>query len=254
MGVKKLITYGRYALALFLVIYLLLVWMYFKDNTLQLTSARLLLWFVIIPIILFGFIVFIKWRQKKSEAEELAPAQKISKKIKTPPIDSYQLFIDSSICLPEGIDWPEIIDNDNDLTVLSEALSDFDGLPILTKPIEGVITEQTALYAYDNELDNEAYPEDAAESLNELTLRLWALIDNQLTASDDALSVLAQHFERIMQQNIHEPNSALNIHPEWQQHYIASTTEDSSAEDSLPVISLSTLSIYLSIPELADAN
>ncbi len=254
MGVKKLITYGRYALALFLVIYLLLVWMYFKDNTLQLTSARLLLWFVIVPIILFGFIVFIKWRQKKSEAEELAPAQKISKKIKTPPIDSYQLFIDSSICLPEGIDWPEIIDNDNDLTVLSEALSDFDGLPILTKPIEGVITEQTALYAYDNELDNEAYPEDAAESLNELTLRLWALIDNQLTASDDALSVLAQHFERIMQQNIHEPNSALNIHPEWQQHYIASTTEDSSAEDSLPVISLSTLSIYLSIPELADAN
>ncbi len=254
MGVKKLITYGRYALALFLVIYLLLVWMYFKDNTLQLTSARLLLWFVIIPIILFGFIVFIKWRQKKSEAEELAPAQKISKKIKTPPIDSYQLFIDSSICLPEGIDWPEIIDNDNDLTVLSEALSDFDGLPILTKPIEGVITEQTALYAYDNELDNEAYPEDAAESLNELTLRLWALIDNQLTASDDALSVLAQHFERIMQQNIHEPNSALNIHPEWQQHYIASTPEDSSAEDSLPVISLSTLSIYLSIPELADAN
>ncbi len=254
MGVKKLITYGRYALALFLVIYLLLVWMYFKDNTLQLTSARLLLWFVIIPIILFGFIVFIKWRQKKSEAEELAPAQKISKKIKTPPIDSYQLFIDSSICLPEGIDWPEIIDNDNDLTVLSEALSDFDGLPILTKPIEGVITEQTALYAYDNELDNEAYPEDAAESLNEQTLRLWALIDNQLTASDDALSVLAQHFERIMQQNIHEPNSALNIHPEWQQHYIASTTEDSSAEDSLPVISLSTLSIYLSIPELADAN
>ncbi len=254
MGVKKLITYGRYALALFLVIYLLLVWMYFKDNTLQLTSARLLLWFVIIPIILFGFIVFIRWRQKKSEAEELAPAQKISKKIKAPPIDSYQLFIDSSICLPEGIDWPEIIDNDNDLTVLSEALSDFDGLPILTKPIEGVITEQTALYAYDNELDNEAYPEDAAESLNELTLRLWALIDNQLTASDDALSVLAQHFERIMQQNIHEPNSALNIHPEWQQHYIASTTEDSSAEDSLPVISLSTLSIYLSIPELADAN
>lgn len=254
MGVKKLITYGRYALALFLVIYLLLVWMYFKDNTLQLTSARLLLWFVIIPIILFGFIVFIKWRQKKSEAEELAPAQKISKKIKTPPIDSYQLFIDSSICLPEGIDWPEIIDNDNDLTVLSEALSDFDGLPILTKPIEGVITEQTALYAYDNELDNEAYPEDAAESLNEQTLRLWALIDNQLTASDDALSVLAQHFERIMQQNIHEPNSALNIHPEWQQHYIASTPEDSSAEDSLPVISLSTLSVYLSIPELADAN
>ena len=254
MGVKKLITYGRYALALFLVIYLLLVWMYFKDNTLQLTSARLLLWFVIIPIILFGFIVFIRWRQKKSEAEELAPAQKISKKIKTPPIDSYQLFIDSSICLPEGIDWPEIIDNDNDLTVLSEALSDFDGLPILTKPIEGVITEQTALYAYDNELDNEAYPEDAAESLNELTLRLWALIDNQLTASDDALSVLAQHFERIMQQNIHEPNSALNIHPEWQQHYIASTPEDSSAEDSLPVISLSTLSVYLSIPELADAN
>lgn len=254
MGVKKLITYGRYALALFLVIYLLLVWMYFKDNTLQLTSARLLLWFVIIPIILFGFIVFIRWRQKKSEAEELAPAQKISKKIKAPPIDSYQLFIDSSICLPEGIDWPEIIDNDNDLTVLSEALSDFDGLPILTKPIEGVITEQTALYAYDNELDNEAYPEDAAESLNEQTLRLWALIDNQLTASDDALSVLAQHFERIMQQNIHEPNSALNIHPEWQQHYIASTPEDSSAEDSLPVISLSTLSVYLSIPELADAN
>ncbi|PKG35563.1 hypothetical protein CXF65_06655 [Psychrobacter sp. Sarcosine-3u-12] len=254
MGGKKLITYGRYALALFLVIYLLLVWMYFKDNTLQLTSARLLLWFVIIPIILFGFIVFIRWRQKKSEAEELAPTQKISKKIKTPPIDSYQLFIDSSICLPEGIDWPEIIDNDNDLTVLSEALSDFDGLPILTKPIEGVITEQTALYAYDNELDNEAYPEDAAESLNELTLRLWALIDNQLTASDDALSVLAQHFERIMQQNIHEPNSALNIHPEWQQHYIASTPEDSSAEDSLPVISLSTLSVYLSIPELADAN
>jgi hypothetical protein len=254
VGVKKLITYGRYALALFLVIYLLLVWMYFKDNTLQLTSARLLLWFVIIPIILFGFIVFIRWRQKKSEAEELAPAQKISKKIKAPPIDSYQLFIDSSICLPEGIDWPEIIDNDNDLTVLSEALSDFDGLPILTKPIEGVITERAALYAYDNELDNETYPEDAAESLNELTLRLWALIDNQLTASDDALSVLAQHFERIMQQNIHEPNSALNIHPEWQQHYIASTTEDSSAEDSLPVISLSTLSIYLSIPELADAN
>ena len=254
MGVKKLITYGRYALALFLVIYLLLVWMYFKDNTLQLTSARLLLWFVIIPITLFGFIMFIRWRQKKSEAEKLAPTQKASKKIKTTPIDSYQMFIDSSICLPEGTSWSEIIDNDDDLTVLSEALSDFDGLPILTKPIEGVITEQAALYAYDDELDNEAYPEDAAESLNELTVRLWALIDNQLTASDDALSVLAQHFERIMQQNNHEPDSALSIHPEWQQHYIASVQEDPSADTNLPVTSLSTLSVYLSIPELADAN
>ena len=254
VGGKKLITYVRYALALFLVIYLLLVWMYFKDNTLQLTSSRLLLWFVIIPITLFGFIMFIRWRQKKSEAEKSESPQNASKKTQPQPFDSYQLFIDSSVCLPEGSDWSEIIGNDDDLTVLSEELSDFDGLPILTKPIDSVITEQATLYDDDDERDNTTYSEDLAEKPDELTLRLWALIDNQLTSSDDALSVLAQHFDRIMQQNIHEPDSALSIHPEWQQHYIASAKEDRSEETNLAMISLSTLSVYLSIPDLADAT
>ena len=252
MVVKKLMTYGRYALAIFLVIYLLLVWMYFKDNTRQLTSSRLLLWFVIIPVIMFGFILFIRWRQKKSEAEKSESPQKVSKKIQSQPFNSYQLFIDSSVCLPEGSNWSEIIGNDDDLTVLSEELSDFDGLPILTKPIDSVITEQATLY--DDERDNTTYSEDLAEKPDELTLRLWALIDNQLTSSDDALSALAQYFDRIMQQNIHEPDSALSIHPEWQQHYIASAKEDRSEETNLPVISLSMLSVYLSIPDLADAT
>lgn len=256
MVVKKLMTYGHYALAIFLVIYLLLVWMYFKDNTRQLTSSRLLLWFVIIPIILFIFILFIRWRQKKSEAEKSESPQKVSKKIQSQPFNSYQLFIDSSVCLPEGSNWSEIIGNDDDLTVLSEELSDFDGLPILTKPIDSVITEQATLYAYDDddERDNTTYSEDLSEKPDKLTLRLWALIDNQLTSSDDALSVLAQYFDRIMQQNIHEPDSALSIHPEWQQHYIASAKEDRSEETNLPVTSLSTLSVYLSIPDLADAT
>lgn len=60
----KILSYGRSVLVMILVLYLILVWMYFKDNARQLTSSGLLLWFVTIPLLFLGSIMALLWWQK----------------------------------------------------------------------------------------------------------------------------------------------------------------------------------------------
>ena len=284
MHSKKRLSYALYALTFIFIAYLLLTWMYFKDNAVQLTALRLLLWFIIIPISLFGFILTLRWFRDKSDSKGNKTELISSEKEELLSLETYRLFVKACISLPEGNSWSEIIDNKNDLTVLSEDLSDFDGLPILIKPIERVITEQNPLYLSQNkndfanddfeiEADNyEIYDEiynddeeDRAQSTDTLTLRLCALIDEQLRLSDELLSLLAQHFSYLEQDN-DEPNSAIHIHPDWQPHYLlganssnhnsnhSSDMDDEESSKDLPAPALPKLSIYLCIPSLADTD
>ena len=285
MHPKKRLSYALYALTFIFIAYLLLTWMYFKDNAVQLTAFRLLLWFIIIPISLFGFILTLRWFRDKSDSKENKTELITNEKAELSSLETYRLFVKACISLPEGNSWSEIIDNKNDLTVLSEDLSDFDGLPILIKPIERVITEQNPLYLSQNkndfanddfeiEVDNyeiydETYndddEEDRAQSTDTLTLRLCALIDEQLRLSDELLSLLAQLFSYLEQDN-DEPNSAIHIHPDWQPHYPmdanssnhnsnhSSDMDDEESRKDLPAQALPKLSIYLCIPSFADAD
>ena len=285
MHSKKRLSYALYALTFIFIAYLLLTWMYFKDNAVQLTALRLLLWFIIIPIFLFGFILKLRLFRDKSDSKENKTELISNEKAELSSLETYRLFVKACISLPEGNSWSEIIDNKNDLTVLSEDLSDFDGLPILIKPIERVITEQNPLYLSQNKNDfanddfeieadnyeiydetyNDDDEEDRAQSTDTLTLRLCALIDEQLRLSDELLSLLAQHFSYLEQDN-DEPNSAIHIHPDWQPHYLlganssnhnsnhSSDMDDEESSKDLPAPALPKLSIYLCIPSLADAD
>ncbi|MGP9601090.1 hypothetical protein ACT3R9_15680, partial [Psychrobacter sp. AOP42-A1-21] len=105
MGAKKILSYGRRALVIFLVLYLIVVWMYFEDNARQLTSSGLILWFVAIPLLFIGTIVALLWWQKKldkrasDKAESLGETSDKKENVKLP--DIHQLFIFSRVCLPE---------------------------------------------------------------------------------------------------------------------------------------------------------
>ncbi len=282
MNATKIMSYGLYVLVMLLVVYLILVWMYFKDHALQLTSSGLLLWFVVIPLMLLGSIMAIRWMQKKMEdKKENTPDMAVEKESAKLP-DSYRLFMYSSICLPEGDSWSEVIDNDADLTLLSEDLTGFDGLPILIKPITRLADAASLPYEYMHDvylensdflkdsdfdddslnqaLDNETFDKEShtrrVTNLNSITLRLCSLIHEQLSLSDEILSSIAEHFNSHYQPDSQEPNSAINIHPEWQQHYLISADNENNDESTTtsPDASLSKLPIYLCIPEGADSS
>ena len=279
MSAKKILSYGRFVLVILLMLYLILVWMYFKDNAHQLTSSGLLLWFVTIPLLLLGAIAAMLWWQKKADKQALDPEDsndKISgEENRTAVPHTYELFIYTRVCLPEGNSWSDVIDNDEDLTVLSDDLVDIDGLPILTKPIKNLpdidslpyryMSDEYARYTdfedgFTNEpIDNEAFAEEhryseRATALNDTTLRLYALIQEQLVLSDDLLSSLAEHFQKHHVQNENPSNSAIHVHPEWQQHYLVSANEANNT-DIVPAFSdasLAKLPIYLCLPASAD--
>jgi hypothetical protein len=198
--VKKLMSYGRYVLVMLLIVYLILAWMYFKDNAGQLTAFGLLLWFVIVPLSLFAFILALRWRQKKTESSTADAVYNNSEKERAKLPNTYRLFMYSSMCLPEGDNWSDVIDNNADLTLLSEDLTDFDGLPILTKPIIQLTDVAPLPYQYMHDTGLED------SDLNGLTLRLCSLIHKQLSLSDEVLSSIAQHF------NVHnEQDTQLSI-------------------------------------------
>lgn len=247
---NKLISYARYFLVLLLIIYVILAWMYFKDHAVQLTLFGLLLWFVIVPLLLLALVLALRWRQKKV-ASSAADVSDISSEEKSPkPPDSYNLFIYSSICLPEGDNWSDVVDNDEDLTLLNEKLTDFDGLPILTKPIATLAEVAPLPYEY-MEATNLA-----DSDVNGLTERLCSLIYEQLSLNDKALSSIAQHLYEHSNQDVSEPNSAIDIHPDWQQHYLVSADKTNNAEPTVTPTesSLSKFSIYLCVPEGADTD
>ncbi|AMN66986.1 hypothetical protein AK825_04065 [Psychrobacter sp. P11G5] len=279
-------SYSRYILVMLLVVYLILVWMYFKDNALQLTSSNLLLWFVVVPLMLLGSIMAIRWMQKKMENKTGNIPDIAVEQENTKLPNSYRLFMYSSVCLPEGDSWSEVIDNDADLTLLSEDLTDFDGLPILIKPITKLADAASLPYEYmhdvylENSLENSDFLEDSdfdddslnqafdnetfdeeshtrrVTDLNSITLRLCSLIHEQLSLSDEILSSIAEHFNSHYQPDSQGPNSAINIHPEWQQHYLISADNENNDEPTttFPDASLSKLPIYLCIPDGADSS
>jgi hypothetical protein len=275
VAIKKITNYSHYILMVILSSYLLLLWMYFKYNTLHINAFKILLWFVIIPLLLFSAVILIRWRQKKQQNKIKNPPNISGEKSKAIQPEAYQLFIYSSISLPEGDSWSEIKDNHDDLTILSENLTFFDNLPLLIKPIARVTNASALLQShashqqydedgftadgFDNEsFDNQSFENDyfenkSVEDIDTLTLRLYALILEQLVLSDEVLTVIGQYFTTVQQKNTYEPNSAINIHPEWQQYCIASANEDNAdAMDNAPMIELSQLAVYLCLPMLAD--
>lgn len=275
MSVKKVLSYGRFALMLCLALYLILVWLYFKDNAQQLTPAGLLLWFVIIPLLLLGSILTLLWWQKKQGKNENnrsdSDVNTSNEDNETAMPEVHSLFVYSRVCLPEGNCWSEVIDNNEDLTVLSEELTDAYGLPLLIKPITrlteadflpevyGSISDWDDSHLY-KDYDNETYEEEATHtqhlaSPNSTTLRLYALVHELLNLSDDILSNLAQHVHQYHSEDKEQFNSAINVHPEWQQHYLVGASEE-SADETLPAThSLPPkLSIYLCLPSSADST
>ncbi|MGP5120695.1 hypothetical protein ACTXJF_11610 [Psychrobacter alimentarius] len=274
MSVKKVLSYGRFALMLCLVLYLILVWLYFKDNAPQLTPAGLLLWFVIIPLLLLGSILTLLWWQKKQEKNENnrsdSDVNTSNEDNETAMPEIHSLFVYSRVCLPEGNCWSEVIDNNEDLTVLSEELTDAYGLPLLIKPITRLTEadflpevygsssdwDDSHLYKdYDNETYEEATHIKHLVSPNSTTLRLYSLVHELLSLSEDILSNLAQHFYQYHSEDKEQSNSAINVHPEWQQHYLVGASEE-SADETLPAThSLPPkLSIYLCLPSSADST
>ena len=293
MGAKKILSYSRSVLVMLLVLYLILVWMYFKDNARQLTSSGLLLWFVTIPLLLLGSIMALLWWQKKLDKQTTNTPEALDgtadkKEIINLP-DTYQLFIYGRVCLPEGDRWSEVMENDEDMTVLSEDLTDIDGMPILVKPIAR-LPDASALpypnmpnaYLADSEFDDgysDCYLESDSDldshldderfikrkaAVNETTLRLQALIYEQLVLSEEILSSIAEHFHLHHQKDTTQSNAAIDIHPEWQQHYLVSANEASSEKNSGQDNSddtmtaafadhLTKLPIYLCLPASADS-
>ena len=265
MSVKKVLSYGRFSLTLCLALYLVLVWLYFKDNAQQLTPAGLLLWFVIIPLLLLGSILTLLWWQKKQEKNENnrsdSDVNTSNEDNETTTPETHPLFVYSRVCLPEGNCWSEVIDNNEDLTVLSEELTDAYGLPLLIKPIAR-LTEAAFLpevYGSSLDWDDETFEEEATHtqhlaSPNSTTLRLYALVHELLNLGDDVLSNLAQHVYQYHFEDKEQSNSAINVHPEWQQHYLVGASEQNTDETLSTTHSLPPkLSIYLCLPSSADA-
>lgn len=262
MSIKKVIGYGRYVMIAMLFFYLILVWMYFKDNAVQLTSKSLLLWFVLVPFILVFIIIMTLWQQKKSEHKTVTPplSNHEDQPAKQPSI--YNIYIKSSLYLPEGDCWADIVANEEDLTKLSKDFSDFDGLPILTKPIAYVITDpslhnELMLSAIPNPLEdsfNDEYLEDQVADLNLLTQRLGTMIQQLLSSNEDTLTLLVAHFATLNYDKNHEPNSAIHIHPEWQQHYIASAADNGSENTASIPINQTKLSFFICLPALANTD
>ncbi len=270
METKKIMSYARSVLALVLVVYLVLVWMYFKDNAQQLTSVSLFIWFVVIPLLLLGSLLAARWGQKRLETKTTHKPNTTHQKQSVQSPVSHRLFMYNSLCLPEGDSWSDVVDNNTDLTMLSDTLVDFDGLPILTKPIARLMDTASLPYDYIYDLqradvDDERAHDDFSEvtfddnshtehttDISSLNLRLCALIYEQLSLSEEILSSLAEHCKRHYQQAIHEPNSALYIHPEWHQRYLVSADEHDDDHASFASSSLSTLPIYLCLPDGAD--
>ena len=254
MAIKKITNYSHYILMVILSSYLLLLWIYFKDNALHINAFKILLWFII-PLLLFSAVILIRWRQKKQQNEIKNSPNISAEKSKAIQPKTYQLFVYSSISLPEGDSWSEIEDNHDDLTILSENLTDFDNLPLLIKPIARVTNARALLqfHASHQSFENDGFENKSVEDIDALTLRLYALIIEQLVLSDEVLTVIGQYFTTVQQKNTYEPNSAINIHPEWQQYCIASANADNAdAMDNAPVIELSQLAVHLCLPMLTD--
>lgn len=215
MNTNHILHYTRHILTLILVVYLILTWMYYKDNVTQLTSINLLISFIVIPLALFTAILTIKWQQKKIDLKQQQPEKKTAPIKETVQPKAYKIRMHSSLCLPEGENFFDIVENKSDLTILSEAHSDYNDLPLLIKPLSSISESLDTMYMQDLEPNNG-------------TQRCCQLIQHLLELNDSELMACAQHFQSTTEQETHYSNAAISMHPEWQQSYISSTPHDGS--------------------------
>lgn len=240
MNTKHILHYTRHALTIILVAYLILTWMYYKDNVAELTSINLLVSFIIIPLALFAAILTIKWQQKKSQNAESAPEETAAPITQDLQPKTHKIHLHSQLLLPEGEQFVDIVENTDDVTVLSPVHVDYDNLPILIKPI-GDISEPIDDFEL-QDIDN-----------HNGTQRLCQLITHLFDLNDSELSDCAAHFTPTNPEDRAQPNAAVSMHPDWQQSYISST-DSASAEDMITPepASFATLPVYIYVPALAN--
>jgi len=261
VAMKYVSTLGRYAVISIIVAYLFIVWIYFKTNAMAFDSNSFIIWFMVIPIVFIIFILALRWRRKRLEKQKQHPSTVSAKERSDTPPDSLALYLHSSLCLPEGQSWSEIIANTEDLTVLSNELLDEDQLPVLIKPIG---------YLDDSDLDNhipcvddtaldddtalEVAEQQSSPNVIKVTHRLCMIIDELLTLSEPTLSAIAECLVDPAQRHSEIPNSAISIHPDWQQRYIANST--GGIEDDIRTTHpfLTQLSIKLLVPLTTDID
>lgn len=219
--------------------------MYFKDNSASLSSGKLLLWFIIIPLLTVGIIFSLSHWQKKIKSKEEDP------KIRAIPLeetekqpDSYGFFVSSSLSLPEGTSWSEIYNNTNDLTEISDSLYNIDNLPLLIKPIKYI----------DDDLD--WFTDTDIDSTNNLNKRLASLINEVIKLNDEALQHFTVYYETLQLKDSKLENMAVSVHPEWQQQYIANTQEDTTYSSAVSPAQgrLGEITIFLVLPPHLDAD
>lgn len=249
--IKKYLFYTRYILILLFIVYLILIWMYFKDNVSSISSTDLLNGFVVIPLFILTSIMLVHWQYKKkdklSESDEQSPIA--SDTTPNQPV-SYEVLIHSYVCLPEGEHFIDIIESSDDLTVLSPDYTSFDNLPILIKPIAQIDYDTDELYLHEDDIDS--------IDIDSITHRICSIIRHLLTQNETALIEAASQFVSKSDTTLDksQQNLTLSMHPKWQQsHILSENNEAQSTLNSQPSdTKLSNLPIYLLIPDLVNKS
>ena len=239
MDTKHILHYTRHALTVVLVVYLILTWMYYKDNVTELTSINLLVSFILIPLALFAAILTIKWQQKKQKNPEAAPEATAAPIKKDLQPKAYHLHMHSQLLLPEGEKFVDVVENTDDVTVLSPVHVDYNNLPILIKPIGDISAPIDDFELQDIDNDNG-------------TQRLCQLITHLFDLSESELYDCATHFASAHAEGGVQPNAAVSMHPDWQQSYISSTDGSQDEDLAPPPPAFTALPVYLYAP--ASAN
>ena len=240
MVLEKTLTYVRYSLVAVLILYLGIVWLYFKDNASDLTVSSFVLYFLLLPLVLLSAIGALRWYQNKPPAKADSPSSEGTQKDTTPekPMVRHQLLISGHVLLPEGNEWQQVIDNNDDLTELNRTITDNFGLPILTKPIVDVDSEMAS------------FTEDNAESELSFTQRIKTLIQIQLSAHNASLFSIGEHLS-LSTMDDSAIDTASDIHPEWQHtHTLHIQQEDASDIALQPKVSR--FELYICLPADAD--
>jgi len=234
---RKTLTYVRYSLVAVLISYLGIVWLYFKDNASSLTVSSFVLWFLALPLLFLSALGALRWYQNKPAVEDnptLDKPKTAVKSDKTPT--SHRLLVSGHLLLPEGSEWAQIVDNNEDLTEINRALTDHFDLPKLIKPIAEV-EEQMAWSDQENS--------EISESNNHtFTQRITALLQLQLEAHDEALAAIGAHFLDHYADHA-AIDTASDIHPEWQHGAtLHMQQEDVANAPAQPALTMFELYIY----------
>lgn len=219
--------------------------MYFKDNASTVSVTHLVNGFVVIPLFILSLILLTHWHYRKSIDKEVNNKETAtaSTKVAEDIPASHEVFLRSYVCVPEGQHFNDIIDNSGDLTVLSTKYVDSNNLPILIKPIKDIEYYSEELYSHETNIDS-------------ITQRICLLIDHILIQNENVINQVANHFNLITTARSEENNQnlAISMHPEWQQPFFSETENSTEAisDPKQPSKQLSTLSIYLFIPDLSN--